>query len=154
MANMNSRNRHKILNRYSSGEVFVCSICYTAIYRSMEPKAIIDHKDNFNENNKTNNLQIICRSCNRKKNPKRYKPKRIQTQSEATNQRSEKPWRAWIITQVHNAKTGYSVDEAIHSGAELFGISPETIERRYLPKITSKAGPLLVDNELLYAKPS
>ena len=36
-----------------------------------EVKLVIDHKDNDNQNNYLDNLQLACRSCNYKKNPRR-----------------------------------------------------------------------------------
>ena len=118
----------------------------------MEPKAIIDHIDNNPDNNKVENHQILCRSCNRRKNPKRHRNRVIHTASEQTNKRAEHPWRKWVINKIMASTDGFSVDEAIYSGAELFDISPDTIDRRYLPKFTSLASKYCEDEGRLYRK--
>ena len=152
MSRLNYRTRNKILDRYSKGHVFCCELCLDSVYRRMEPKAIIDHKDNNPQNNDPENHQILCRSCNRTKNPHRHRAKEIHTQSEKTNARAEKPWRLWVINKIMNEPEGYPIDEAIFSGAELFAVSPETIDRRWLPKLTSTAGQFTEDQGKLFSK--
>ena len=153
MSGMNSRARNKILDKYSKGELFVCELCVRNVYRNIEPKAIVDHRDNNPQNNDPENHQILCRSCNRKKNPKRHRARSIHTQSEKTNARAEGPWRDWVINKImHEPGGGYPIDEAIFSGAELFNVSPDTIDRRWLPKLTSTAGKYTEDQGKLYHK--
>ena len=152
MTGLNYRARNKILDKYSKGDTFCCEICIGSVFRRMEPKAIIDHRDNNPSNNDPENHQILCRSCNRKKNPKRHRARSIHTQSEKTNARAEKPWRLWVINKIMYEPDGFPVDEAIFSGAEIFNVSPETIDRRWLPKLTSTAGLYTEDNGKLYHK--
>lgn len=153
VAHTNRAQRNRYLDKFSKGEVFICRCCTKTIYRNVEPKAIVEHIDNNSENNHFSNHQIYCRSCNIRKNPKQHKPKKVTTQSEKTNQRAEPAWRNWILNHAATSgEDGYSVNDAIFAGAELFDISPETIERRYLPKITSSSGKLLEHEGKLFVR--
>jgi len=100
----------------------------------------IDHIDNNNSNNVIENMQFLCKSCNRMKNPiKSVLVNHVaKTQSEITNEKEEL-WRDWVMEKVRG--TGrVLIEDVIYAGAELFGVSPETIERRWYKKITSSAG--------------
>lgn len=116
------------------------------------PQGIIDHIDNVSTHNILKNLQILCRSCNKIKNPsKTYEPPKILTQSEATNLRVEDAWREWVMDKVLK-NNGYEIEELINSGAELFKVSPDTIRYRYMAKITSMAGKFKAIDGMLYLK--
>lgn len=118
---------------------------------SIKPKGILDHIDANPENTVLHNLQLLCRSCNRIKNPKRYQPEPVKTFSEKQNEKEDE-WRQWILNKCAFEPNGYPTEEAIDTGAELIKISPETIERRWMRKITSSAGPLLEEKGKLYLK--
>lgn len=129
-----------------------CVGCGLTPEQTNEKKLLINHVDNNNSNNMIENLQFLCRTCNRIKNPSRtYKPAAIKTQGEITNLRVEENWRAWVMDKVLK-NSGYFVDEIIYSGAELFACSPETISRRYLPKLTSALGLFIIRDGVLYLK--
>lgn len=116
-----------------------------------DPNLLIDHEDNNQNHNVLENLWWICRGCNRRKNPhKQHEPKRVLTQSESTNKK-EKPWRSWVMEFVMD-EGSFTTDEATYSGAEVFDVSPDTIDRRWLPKITSAAGPLIEIENKLYIR--
>ena len=110
----------------------------------LKPQGIIDHINGDHEDTRLNNLQLLCRSCNRVKNPEKFVPDPIKTQSEITNEK-EQSWRDWLLNKCAFEPDGFSIDTAIASGAELFKVSPETIERRWLRKITSEAGKFIFD---------
>jgi len=100
-----------------------------------------DHIDNDSSHDVIENLQWVCRGCNKRKNPRKdILPSRILTQSEYTNMR-EIEWREWIMQKVISTG-GFPIKQAIYSGAEIFHVSPDTIDRRWLPKMVSDAGKL------------
>jgi|TARA_R110002033_G_scaffold5712_7_gene24066 hypothetical protein len=101
---------------------------------------IIDHKDNNSRNNKLENLQLLCRGCNRRKNPHRPKSyERAETPEFATSKVKERLYRNWIKGKIMTEPHHISVEDAINSGAEYCEISQITV-RRYLQKLTSKEG--------------
>lgn len=156
VTHMNSDQRSKWLSVKSKGDKLFCRGCGKEVFKDKEPKALVDHIDNDSSHNISKNIQILCRSCNRIKNPsKTFQPPKVLTQSEATNLRVEDAWREWITNKCAFAPEGIEVDEAISSGSELFKISPETIERRYLKKITNIwSGKLIWDkkHDLLFSR--
>lgn len=100
-----------------------------------------DHIDNDPSHDVIENLQWVCRGCNKRKNPRKdILPSRILTQSEYTN-KQEKFWREWLMQNVI-ITGGFPIKQAIYSGAEIFHVSPDTIDRRWLPKMVSDAGKL------------
>lgn len=151
---MNKKQRNYWLRYFSISQKNFCVGCHKQVYLNQEPKAVVDHKDNDSSHNIAKNLQILCRSCNRIKNPsQKYIPKRILTQSEATNLRAENQWRDWVGSKVlFFGQQGFDVEDAIYAGAELLNVSPETIERRWMRKITSSAGKFIVDNDKIFFK--
>ncbi len=128
-----------------------CAGCGITPEQTNEKKLLINHIDNNNLNNMIKNLQFLCRACNRIKNPNRTGKPAANKTSEITNLRVEENWRAWVMDKVLK-NSGYFVDEIIYSGAELFSCSPETIRRRYLPKLTSTMGLFIIHDGVLYLK--
>ena len=76
MSNMNGRTRKKLYMIIVKRDGEFCKFCGRS---PPEVNLVIDHKDNDNSNNFLGNLQLTCRSCNYKKNPRRQtlKKKRI-----------------------------------------------------------------------------
>ncbi len=85
------------------------------------------------KDNVVSDFQLLCISCNRMKNPSRKPDDSVQTQSEKTNQRAEKPLIEWALIQVKERKS-FTWASLISEGSLEFDISPETIERRYYKK--------------------
>jgi len=154
VSHTNDRQREFWLKKKAIGDQWFCEGCGKEVYYNIEPKAIVDHIDNDESHNLSINIQILCRSCNRIKNPsKTFEPAKVLTQSESTNLRVEDAWRIWVSDKVLNSNgEGYPVEDAINAGAELFDCSPETIERRYMKKITSSAGKFEEEKGRLYYK--
>lgn len=150
----NERQRNFWLIKKAVGDQWFCKGCGKEVFKDKEPKALIDHIDNDSSNNLSINIQVLCRSCNKIKNPnKSFEPRKIQTQSEFTNLRVEDAWRNWVADKVLTSNgEGFPIDDIINAGAELFDCSPETIERRYMKKITSSAGKFEEENGRLYYK--
>lgn len=123
----------------------------------------IDHLDGDPRNNDPENLRLLCRSCNvavenSARTGESAKCVRVSREGQPmtriakedagyrqgspemqANQLYEVAFREWLLEQVRDG--GYSKNEAVNEGAELFGCSPATTTR-YLGKLTSKAGPL------------
>jgi len=111
-----------------------------------EVKLVIDHKDNNNMNNNLNNLQLVCRSCNYKKNPRRpldmcvSKESGSRFDSISINQKKEPKFREYVYDELK--ETGRALwNDLIDAGAEYVGVSIETT-RKYLTKMVSKTGKL------------
>ena len=111
-----------------------------------EVKLVIDHKDNDNQNNNLSNVQLACRSCNYKKNPRRplamcvNKENNSRFDSISINQEKEPKFREYVYGEVQ--KTGSALwDDLVDAGAEFVGVSIETA-KRYMRKMISKTGKL------------
>jgi hypothetical protein len=107
-----------------------------------KPQFCIDCKDNSGDHKSLDNLQLLCRSCNTKKNhPETDVPfNRVPTPEMIVGKKYEKNFRRWVNGHyLVNANTGLEYSYLINSGAEKVGCSPETI-KRYLNKMTSSEG--------------
>ena len=123
-----------------------CVLCGRDKFRLKEdghkPEYCIDCIDNSGEHREINNLQLLCHSCNTKKNhPSTTEPfERTPTPEMSLGRKFEKDYRRWVIGQfLPNENIGLQYDYLINAGAEKIGCSPETI-KRYLKKMTSKEG--------------
>lgn len=85
------------------------------------------------KDNVVSDFQLLCISCNRIKNPSRKPDESVQTQSEKTNQRAEKPLIEWALIEVKKRKS-FTWASLVSEGSLEFDVSPETIERRYYKK--------------------
>jgi len=156
MGGMNSRLRISAYELCKDRDGEKCNICN-------EPGTpltlIVDHLDNNDKNNPKDgsNWQLLCRRHNYIKNPRRKKSIRIHTslmrsdtrdQSTAEmqkNAQAEPMFRHWIVEQIRHSKDKrIRKDEAINGGAEYASCSPETIRKRYLPKMLSSVGMLFI----------
>lgn len=145
---MNKRNRDHFYPILVARDGEFCVWCdKVGINKSL----CIDHKDNNNSNNDLENLQLLCRNCNTKKNPRgKQKPKNNSLEIETPNQseevrlnkKYEPVFREWIENQLKNTDS-FLLNEIIDAGAEVTTASPQTIER-YLRKMCSFAGVLEV----------
>lgn len=111
----------------------------------------VDHKDGNPKHETRSNMQLLCRHCNRAKNPRgkakrRARPENFKgieyPRSTSTefqkNQRTEPRFRRWLHRMVkkhHRIPT----DDAINGGAEYVSCSQITI-RRYVMKMCSITG--------------
>lgn len=94
-----------------------------------------DHKD-------INKLQLLCPSCNTKKNhPSNIEPfERSATPEMIRGTRYEKDFRRWVAGYYQTAKQiGLTYTFLVNSGAEKVNCSTETI-KRYLNKMASDEG--------------
>jgi len=158
-SHMNRKQRVYWFNYFAIGGKNWCKGCGHQVFldsddNKIKRKAIVEHKNNDSRCNQPWNIQIFCYTCNKIKNPStKFEPRKVLTQSEATNKRVETKWRDWLIQKILNCgPEGLALDEAIFSGAELFECSPETIERRYLPKMLSNSGQLKLIDNMLFIK--
>jgi len=123
-----------------------CRHCERDLYdlriEGNKPEFCIDHINNDNHDNRMANLQLLCHSCNTKKNhPRLTEPtERTMTPEMAFGRKYEKKFRKWV--QGHymaNANIGLTYTFLLGSGAEAVECSPETI-KRYLKKMASDEG--------------
>jgi hypothetical protein len=72
MANMNKRIHDIVYPKLADTFGETCRGCnkdkFALVVLGMKPELMIDHIDNNNGNNSLHNLQLLCRSCNTKKN--------------------------------------------------------------------------------------
>jgi hypothetical protein len=104
------------------------------------------------------NLQLLCRPCNYKKNPRISERDSSDFSSEnkqtgfsaiSINQEKEQKFRDFVYEAIiFGERRNHSKKKIVDSGAEVVGISPITA-KRYFEKLSSFAG-LLESNGRLY----
>ena len=141
----------------NNSETAYCKRCGIAVTRTKTKhkgksmQGIIDCIKNNNNHTDHRKLQIICRGCNHRKNPRGpQKDTRTMTQAEKTNARNEPKFRAWIISQLAFNNGVHDYEDAITAGAEYVGCSTQATTT-YLSKMTSSVGPLnRIQNEITW----
>jgi len=149
MSNMNSRTRSRLYPALAARDGEFCAGCSRV---GSKDSLLIDHIDNNNSNNGPDNFQLLCRSCNGKKNP-RKKSKPLNDSQEVQvppsskevilNERYEPMFREWLESQVRRYER-VELGDAIAAGAEVTGASVYTIEK-YLRKLCSSAGKFRIE---------
>ena len=147
MTNLNKQQRDKIypfVVAKQGGEF--CIGCGRDLERlkmdGHKPEFCIDAIDNSGDHKRIENLQLLCHSCNTKKNhPQTDVPfHRTATPEMIVGKRYESDFRRWVAGLfMVNEDVGLEYDFLISSGAEKVGCSPETV-KRYLKKMTSSEG--------------
>jgi hypothetical protein len=152
-----------------------CARCYTIPTTLITLD--IDHIDGNKWNNDPDNLRLLCRKCNVILENKARPTTRYEAPSDpvCVREREEgKPstriarqlvdyrqgdsamqanflfeldFRMWLLDQVRD-RGFIPQDDAINAGAEVVGCSPSTTAR-YLAKLTSSAGPLKKQKDML-----
>lgn len=124
----------------------MCVNCKTEpwilVEQGKSPVLCIDHINNNNSDNRIENYQLLCKSCNTKKNhPSLGEPfERKATPEMIKGRKDEADFRRWVAGHyMENENIGLSFDYLVNSGAETVGNSPESC-KRYLGKMTSDAG--------------
>ncbi len=138
------------------GGSFCCGCGIKVHYQTDNEKekkiGILDHVNNKFVNSEEN-LQIMCRSCNRIKNPSKKSIITLPiTASEKKNYDCEKPFRGWLINLISENNGEYDYDDARDAGAEKFKCSPETT-RKYIDKMKSSVGIINVEDGMITFKP-
>ena len=147
MSNMNSRQRHKAYSYLKKRFGAYCRGCQAL---ESERELVIDHRDNNNFNNHSNNWQLLCRSCNYIKNPRLVERPldvcgggcdSLDRETEITINREKEPkFREYVELRVTEEKQVPQQD-LINGGAEYCGCSIKTTAR-WLAKMTSSQGEL------------
>jgi len=138
---VNGPTRKKLLQILTNRDGSFCKCCGML---DTERPLVIDHRDNNNRNNDLSNLQILCRSCNYLKNPRRPVDLCVSVdespdQSELEVNRTREPiFRKFVCHEI-NEKISVPELELINSGSEISSISPVTA-KRYLNKMCSFIG--------------
>ena len=145
MSNMNSRQR---LKAYSYLKTRFGAYCRGCQALESERELVIDHRDNNNFNNHSNNWQLLCRSCNYIKNPRLVERPldvcgggcdSLDRETEITINREKEPkFREYVKLRVTEEKQVPQQD-LINGGAEYCGCSIKTTAR-WLAKMTSTEG--------------
>ncbi len=144
MSRMNGKKRNEAYELLGARDGEFCAICGKA---GSSETLVVDHIDNNNSNNDPDNWQLLCRSCNSKKNPRgASKPKNDSfeiheppsSEEIIRNKKYEPVFREWLEKLISKYKR-VSLKDVISAGAEITGASLITIER-YLEKLCSFAG--------------
>jgi len=147
VSNMNKKTRDKLYPIIAKRDGEYCKCCGKL---PNEGKLEIDHRDNNNSNNSLTNLQLLCRSCNYLKNPRKEpfdlceseKGYDLEESCMTKNKRTEPAFRKFILEEIDKSDWhSLNWSEAIDMGAEKIGISQMTAER-YLKKMITKYGQL------------
>lgn len=152
MSKMNSRTRAKLYPIIAERDGEFCRNCKIP---TTEKQLEIDHINNYNSDNRLENLQLLCRSCNYIKNPRKEpvdnlcasvcEEERPLPPEMRENRRMEPRFRRWIFQKVLSLGN-VRYEEALNAGAEYVGASTETV-KRYLRKMTSSTGMYEVRND-------
>ena len=145
MSNMNSRQR---LKAYSYLKTRFGAYCRGCQALESERELVIDHRDNNNFNNHSNNWQLLCRSCNYIKNPRLVERPldvcgggcdSLDRETEITINREKEPKFRKYVELIVGEEKQVPQQDLINGGAEMFECSQKTT-RRYLEKLTSSEG--------------
>jgi len=143
MGNMNGITRNQKYQEIAQRDGEYCKCCGKL---PNEGQLVIDHRDNNNCNNSLNNLQLLCRSCNYLKNPRKSPLDLCVSENDKFEARLSKfrqkeiEFEEYLDEEIENSRAYIvGMDDAIHSGAQKVGISIITAER-YLKKLISKEG--------------
>ena len=125
--------------------------CHVCVRMPPEVYLEIHHVDGNKHNNSIDgsNYELLCRHDHHLKHPRGKAHGTVQygvpdlgrelTPEMQVNKRCEWAWRHWLYDELKK-RGRITAQEAIFSGAEVVGCSPETIRQRYLPKACSAAG--------------
>lgn len=158
---MNGQTRKRLYIDISKRDGEYCKCCGAL---GSERQLVVDHRDNNNYNNSLDNLQLLCRTCNYIKNPRRPFDLCVITDKSSTSlkiSRSKEPeFRKYIYDKLdenggREKDVGLGKRTLINGGAETVGISPVTA-KRYLDKMCSIAGDLKCDKGfwIMYKQPT
>lgn len=147
MTRLNKKQRDQIypyVVAKQGGEFCVCCGCDLNALKAKghKPELCIDNIDNSDDHKNIYNLQLLCHSCNTKKNhPETDVPyHRSATPELILGKKYEFTFRNWVSGQfMPNENIGLEYSYLVNSGAEFVGCSTETI-KRYLAKMTSEEG--------------
>ncbi len=142
MSRMNGPTRKKKYKHVAKRDGEHCRRC-GALHT--EKQLVLDHKDNNNNNNDVDNLQLLCRSCNYLKNPRR--PLDLSESefvsemdlSEIEINRTKEPLFKKFVCHELNELGEVPENGLNYSASEDIGISPVTA-KRYLNKMCSSRG--------------
>ncbi len=117
---------------------------------SCKGEIVIDHINGIRNDERTENLRLLCASHNRRegirlrRSPESEREKKYSSGSSEMqiNIDTEPPYRRWLLNCV--MEDGFvPKDTAINGGAEVLQLSPTTT-RKHLAKITDAYGPLKI----------
>ena len=142
---MNGKTRKKLYNLVVKRDGEYCKMCGAL---PDEIQLILEHRDNDNTNNNLENLQIMCRPCNYRKNPRKSeRPENLCVKSYTStskitemqiNKTKEPLFKKYVAQWIN--KYDYAVEKDLtNAGAEYVGISQVTV-KRYLDKMCSLEG--------------
>ena len=128
------------------------------------PLGVIDCIDNSGDHDRLSNLQILCRSCNRKKNPKKDIPDDLPSGGDEHGRREmsfaarknatvEPLFRAYVVSRLSDNGGQYDEDALIKAGAEKFKASIKSCTD-YMDKLTSDEGPCQSIQGVVYCRDS
>ena len=156
-------NKEIILNLFTNNSAMntgpYCRGCGKPVFKDLPSddddgrQGVIDCIKNDGDHSSIELLQLLCRSCNRIKNPKKPDSMKFlqMSHSEKKNLITETRVRGWLIKQVAENKGRYELDDAKNAAAEKYNCSPMTTTR-YLEKMTSSQGPFDIAGEYLIFK--
>lgn len=143
VSNMNGITRKK---KYYQVSLRDGEFCHNCEKLPSAGQLVVDHIDNNNDNNSLENLQLLCRACNYRKNPKRPVDMCVDNNTGAKDDsisinRSTEPRFRKFVYDVLDVQGKILMDDLMDSGAEFVGISIETA-KRHLKKMISSYGKL------------
>lgn len=139
MSNMNKQQRDFLYPQLVSRDGEFCRMCT----KLKDEVGILEihHVNGDDSDNRLENLLFLCHGCNHRiPRAQQAVTQRDYTPEHKKNIEKEPLFGKWLYGELMKSNWHYSLDEAIDSGAYVCDVSVESI-RRYLRKLTSKAGP-------------
>ena len=145
MSNMNKKTRDILYPRIVEKQKGAyCMDCkrdpFILLSLAQDPKLCIDHIDNNNNNNSINNLQLLCKSCNTKKNHPRIEPfERKPTPEYHASKRNLIKARKYIAGLMFDSSNNnaLNIEELVNDLAEYLDCSQQAV-KNYIAKFCSK----------------
>ena len=157
-------NKEIILNLFTNNSAMnvgpYCRGCGKPVFKDQYDKTgkkqeqgILDCIANDGDHSSVELLQLLCRCCNKIKNPKKSDSMKMlqMSYSEKKNLITEKKVRGWLIMKVAENQGKYDLDDAKNAAAEKYDCSPNTTTR-YLEKMISSQGPFDITGKYLTFK--
>ncbi len=138
---MNGPTRKKVYDYLAKRDGEYCKCCGIL---SVEKQLVIDHKDNDNSNNFSNNFQLLCRRCNYLKNPRQPVDECVSENirediSELQTSQTKKPLFKKFVWHEINERVEIPEKDILDSSAEELDISQVTA-KRWLDAMCSSRG--------------
>ncbi len=120
------------------------------ILGAKKPELVIDHKDNNNSNNSIVNLQLLCRSCNTRKNhPRTVEPTTRNAPPEfIAGKKNIKKFKKYLYGRLEEPESNGAVnyEDVVDDASNFIDCTQQSI-KNYIQKLKSKRHGLITTED-------